>query len=402
MLRTLVQFAVLFTIPLVSLVGAQFFGETVTAAYVNGTCFSATKWSGDCALLGHLPSLERVAQYALLAAAAPIVLFLLLGALCGSSRRLNAAVFPFLVPVALFFAAVNLFVQGGLLLMDLYAAFSYATGWVSYLFLRLAAVALIIGVFLTIMTTFFAEIESPVPVRAALLTPRRGRPLLSRIAALCDALQVAPPSQVIIGLEPATWATASPVQLAELGRGGRLEGMTLHVSITQLRVLGDDAVTALIASELAKFRPRDRAYSQRFLPLWSGLAGLYRDRSGGIEIGDPDKLKRGFSIARMFVGIASVPMRATLGLLATCFGANARRIARARTRRADLVAASVLSAETLGAAVVGAAALSPLWKELIGLHLDRAGGTGGDCPAICRVRSPTLRGSARAERARDN
>lgn len=374
MFRTLGQFTVLFAVPAITLLWINSAGDELSGARVNGICFSTNNRAGECALLEAIPSLTVVATYALIAAASPIVLFLLSAAICGASRRLNAAIFPILVPTALFFAAVNLLIQGALLLMDLYAAFAYATGFSSLFALRVAAAALMLGVFLTIMSTVFTQVERPYPVRAALVTPRRARGLLSEIARLSDQLGIAPPSQVIVGLEPMSWAIACPVQLSGYGQTGRLEGMTLHVSLTQLRALGDKGVTALIASELAHFRARDRSWSTRFQPLWCGLSGRYRRL--GAEKHNDDRTR---SLFGPLVNAAGMPVRATLGLLATCFSANVRRIIRRRYAQGDRAAAGIVGPDALGRALSQAAAIQDAWEDVLSIHVERAKARGRLC-----------------------
>lgn len=82
-----------------------------------------------------------------------------------------------------------------------------------------------------------------------------------------EALQ---PDSIVVGLTEGFFVTEVPVRLMPEDRV--LDGRTLYLPAPYFGLLDGRELAAIIGHELAHFSGRDTVYSQRFAPIWTGLA----------------------------------------------------------------------------------------------------------------------------------
>ncbi|MCX7622171.1 MAG: M48 family metalloprotease [Thermomicrobium sp.] len=144
-------------------------------------------------------------------------------------------------------------------------------------------------------------------------------------------------------LEPTWYVIAMPVDTLD----GRLEGRTLCLSLTLLRIWNEKELRAAVAHELAHFRGADSSYSGEFVPaVRSAVRGWYALRPA---IGRD---------ARLGAALLLLPL---IRFTVERFAIAVVRHARQREFVADRVAADAVGPFPIATALVKTAIAVPVW-----------------------------------------
>jgi Zn-dependent protease with chaperone function len=161
-----------------------------------------------------------------------------------------------------------------------------------------------------------------------------------------------PPDRLILGLEATFFATGGRVRLN--GDRSILSGETLFIAVPLLRLLSPLELRAVIGHELGHFKGLDTVYSQRFVPIYRGLAGsLHR-----------------LDATRGFARIVTLPAMAVIEFCLHIFSRAERGISRAREIEADRLGALAASPHAIVATLVKLAAFHRAWIEANQINLS--------------------------------
>ncbi|MGE7417050.1 M48 family metalloprotease [Methylobacterium tarhaniae] len=219
----------------------------------------------------------------------------------------------------------------------------------------------------------------PLPILGRQITPAEAPGLWRLVEGLAERMGALKPDSVVVGLTEGFFVTAGPAVL-EPG-GTRLSGRILHLPLPHLALMRGDETAAIIAHELAHYAGSDTAYSQRFLPIYSGVARSL----------DVVAAREGHAL-----GLLGPSVR--LGrFVMERFHLAVRHWSRVREFAADAAGAGVTSPEAAARALLRSGALAPRIAEilaaaaeapdaappdLVAAVLDRAVACGLDDPAL--------------------
>lgn len=173
-------------------------------------------------------------------------------------------------------------------------------------------------------------------------------PLALMVNRLADQLQARRPTNIVLGLEPAFYATSAEVIVHPQRRVCR--GHTLHLSLPLMRTLNNPELAAVIGHELGHFRGADTRFAQQFHPV-------YTVTSRALQKLDTSCLGR---VRRA----ASLPAAAILSFYLERFADAEAALRRERELSADRAGALVSTARHLACALVKIGAFVPLWTDV--------------------------------------
>ncbi len=292
----------------------------------------------------------------------------------GTNRKLNAAIFPKLIPVSLSVIAGLVIVEGAILTYGAFVGESYVIGRVHFVLIGGVGLAALIGAFSLIDSML--SLRKGVSQQAfGLQVPRSDEPgLWQFVEQLAGRLGSRVPDNIIVGLEPTFYATAASVHL--LNEDRKLSGETMYLSLPLMRLFSTEQLRAVIGHELGHFSGADTAYSLKFAPVYSGLAQSIHVLSG----------EAGFA-----AWLARLPALTMLSLMLELFARNESRISQERELLADKAGVSVSSPEALSVALGKVAIYAPrIWLKVRERNVDRlnAGKVTGN---LCRVYEDSAR-----------
>jgi Zn-dependent protease with chaperone function len=158
-----------------------------------------------------------------------------------------------------------------------------------------------------------------------------------------------PPDNVLLALEPNCYAIEVPVHTSD----GTVQGRTLCLSLTLLRLWDEDELRAVVAHELAHFYGEDTRYSREYAPSFRAAAEALATLQAALG-----------RDVRAFAVFPLVPLFAyTLERFARATAAHSRQ----RELVADATAARVAGNWATATALVKVAVAAPAWDR----YLDR-------------------------------
>ncbi|WP_348273145.1 M48 family metalloprotease [Methylobacterium sp. ap11] len=218
----------------------------------------------------------------------------------------------------------------------------------------------------------------PLPILGRRITPAEAPGLWRLVEGLAERMGALKPEAVVVGLSDGFFVTAGPAVLEPCGT--RRSGRILHLPLPHLALMRGDETAAIIVHELAHYAGGDTAYSQRFLPIYAGVARSL----------DVVAARKGHAL-----GLLGPSVR--LGRFVTeRFHLAVRHWSRVREFAADAAGAGVTSPEAAARALLRSGALAPRIAEtlvaaaeapdaappdLVVAVLDRAVARGLDDPA---------------------
>ena len=160
------------------------------------------------------------------------------------------------------------------------------------------------------------------------------------------AVGTAPPSHILVGLDPSFHARSGKTRFA--GTKQFVNGDAMYLSLSMMRLLSQDELAAIVAHELAHFQSADTRYSRSFLPIYRALEGAIR------------RLTADWSLW----SLALLPTVTVLGFAHGQFSLAERSISRDREFAADRTAARVAGGAPAISALVKLGAVSPAWAQM--------------------------------------
>ncbi|AWN55417.1 hypothetical protein DK412_04895 [Methylobacterium sp. 17Sr1-1] len=219
----------------------------------------------------------------------------------------------------------------------------------------------------------------PLPILCRLIAPAEAPGLWRLVEGLADRMGALKPEAVVVGLTGGFFVTAGPVML-EPG-STRLSGRILYLPLPHLALMRGDEVAAIISHELAHYAGGDTAYSQRFLPIYAGVARSLdavaaRERHALGLLGPSLRLGR-FVMERFHLAVRHGSRVREFAANAAGAGVTSTEAAARALLRSGAVAPRI--AETLAAAAEAPDAAPP---DLVAAVLARAVACDLDDPAL--------------------
>lgn len=186
------------------------------------------------------------------------------------------------------------------------------------------------------------------------------------VGEVCADLGCEPPNIVAILLEPNCFATMGRMRLLD----GAFRGRVMGIGAPYLNFLTVEELRGVIAHEMAHFTGGDVLYSQVVLPVYVGTGEALE---GLTESAQPEQ-GEGFSFGGC---LFALPMWVPIGVLRAyrwAFALLDASISRARELRADAIASLVVGREPTAAGLRRSDVGAPLFGQLV-REAARAGGT---------------------------
>ena len=263
----------------------------------------------------------------------------------GEDRSKLARVLHPLTRLMLVGLSVSILIQAALLLQGLVLFESAFLGTdYSSAFSGLGVVALWGGICL-IWIAFRIMKDEPYLQPGVQITTENGEGLVKLVKEVADAIGSQRPDNIVAGLEPSFFVTGSRVSLAD--EAEPLQGTTLYVPLTFLRILNLDELRSVIGHEMGHFKGKDTEYSTKFSPAYSRLGSAIGSLAG----------ENGTSLV-------NVPTVAFLVLIHDEFAVVERKIGREREICADQEGARVGSAKGLATALMKFGEYAQLWEGI--------------------------------------
>lgn len=270
----------------------------------------------------------------------------------GRRRQWLARVFPWIVRPTMLALACLLALHGLLLVytgLQLTVTVEYPGLfiWACVVGLGFAGVALLI-----MLEAFRTRRPEPLRVTGLPVGSDRLPELMAQITHVANKLNVSAPARVIAGLEVIAFVTKIPVSLR--GVGVLSAGETLYIPACALRILDGEQLTALLGHELAHFRGKDVAFTERFIPSFLALQNAIETLSPDTNPYDATPMS-GWSVLPKLPGLLLMQSIAMVMAVAVA------RVRRARELEADRVAAELSSPEAFARALAKLSLLTILW-----------------------------------------
>lgn len=362
MLRLLRLIAVLTAIPLLGIaVTIARYWETGggLGGAVSGSLACAGAILGDpqgnaCGEATSFGWLSIVSTAVLVLSFAIVPVSRLVATLLGTHRTiLSLGFWPYALVITLVVGIVSL-VHFWIFAAGTYLSLGYWLGYESGILIGAFAVIGLGAAYAVIrgLAVFFTQPKSYVAARPISFYeyPRLG--LLVR--GIAKTLNARMPDNVVIGLEPAFFATSAPVH-TPYGLAP-LKGQTLHLSLPLMNHFTEGELRAVIGHELGHFTGGDTSYTMRFAPVYLGLAKASEVFAA-----------RGRPVTRFL----SLPAKLLIDDLIYAFSVAERRIGRQREHRADQHGAKVSSPEDIAYSLLKSSLLGSMWSSQIETVIQR-------------------------------
>ncbi|HEX5660230.1 MAG TPA: M48 family metallopeptidase [Polyangiales bacterium] len=137
--------------------------------------------------------------------------------------------------------------------------------WLERYSVKLVLVAALLAAFALwkVLAAIFKRPEGGVDVEGELIEEAQAPEFWQRIRTLCAKLDTAPPSHVIAGIDDNFFVTEGSVRVGDQ----TLQGRTLYVSLSLLRILERSEADAVLAHEMAHFHGGDTTHGKRMSPM---------------------------------------------------------------------------------------------------------------------------------------
>lgn len=262
--------------------------------------------------------------------------------LAGNNRKINASLFPKLVPLMLIFIGISVVAQGALATFALYEAQAQFLGsWFPLLTGGVGLGAIIVAL---VIISASAKISTRTEMtQRAVVLDDKDLPLWSFVEEIADSIGAPAPTNIVVGLEPNFYATSADVKA--LSSEKTVKGETLYISAPLMRLLSIDEIRAVIGHELGHFKGKDAEFAKKFAPVYRAL-GEAMNGAGNQQT------------------LMALPAMGALSFLHKAFETNEKQISRDREFEADRIGAQASTASALIHALVKLNVFGGLWPQL--------------------------------------
>jgi Zn-dependent protease with chaperone function len=303
--------------------------------------------ASPCGTYENLQLLQRASICTAVGAFCTVLLVVVTARLCQGRRELLARTFGIEIRVVLISICILLLAQGAIFVYALYTAGSVLAHEVPIGILGGVGFGAVIGSYAMIKTALRVSSR----FKAFAIGTESERSHQPRLWSFVDEIAAKvggrPPKNIVVGIEPNFYATAADVQLA--GTSKILQGETLYLSTSLMRILRLEELRAVIGHELGHFKGSDTEYTLRFLPIYRGMQSALRSLGS----------LRGVSLIAMW------PAMTMLQICLNEFAKAERAIGREREIEADKSGAVAASAASLVSALMKCAIFTPVWPPLV-------------------------------------
>ena len=185
-----------------------------------------------------------------------------------------------------------------------------------------------------IVKAIFTRVDTTPSLEGVVLRPATAPRFWTHIREMCRKLDTEPPRHIVAGVDDNFFVTENALMVS----GTRLEGRTLYISFSLLKVLEKSEADAILAHEMAHFSGDDTYYTLKMSPMLARygqyLSALYQG------------------------GILSRPLFHFMLLFWTLFQLSINRMSRQREFRADAIAADATTPADMGRALLKSMAYS--------------------------------------------
>jgi Zn-dependent protease with chaperone function len=150
------------------------------------------------------------------------------------------------------------------------ASLVFLSYWMTALWLERYSVKLILCVAAVVafavwkvLVAIFRKPPLGIDIEGELVEEVQAPELWQRIRTLCQQIDTAPPQHLVAGVDANFFVTEGEVRVGDK----RLQGRTLYVSLSLLRMLKRSEAEAVLAHEMAHFGGGDTAHSNRLAPM---------------------------------------------------------------------------------------------------------------------------------------
>ncbi len=224
------------------------------------------------------------------------------------------------------FSTVQVLIQGCLAVALSYWVTAF---WAERYYPKLIIIAGLMAVCaaFAVIAAIFKKIDDKFELQGEMIEREPDSPLWKELDDICGKVGTPPPDRIIAGIDNNFFVTEHPVTLGDK----RLEGRTLYVSLSLLKVLQGSQADAVMAHEMAHFSGNDTLYSKKISPL----LGRYQIYLGAL-----------------YAGGISLPIFYFMLCFRSLFEISLGRLSRQREFRADRIASEVASPKDMAGALL--------------------------------------------------
>lgn len=311
---------------------------------------SGSSQESICARLEHIGWLQNASIAALAAGILLLIAIILAARKAAVDRQLLLRVFSPLRVGMLFALFILILVQGAIASYGAYIFEATAIHRVHWYVIGAIAVGAFIGAFTMLEAGLSISKNLSTSIIGKSVSRDQQQTLWNHVEEIAKKLGATPPNNIVFGLEPNFYVTASEVKTYP-GPVSQT-GTTLYLSLPLMRILSVPELSAVIGHELGHFRGQDTDFSLRFYPIYAGTAQALQALNS-----DGDGKPQEFGLK----SIGLIPATALLSFFMGQFAKAERTIGRDRELEADKAGASVASSSALATSLIKVAAYAPAW-----------------------------------------
>jgi Zn-dependent protease with chaperone function len=218
---------------------------------------------------------KLVSFWTLVAGAGILTLILVLCGIAFINRRALYLSFLFSWRFLTGVTALELIVQGALLVWLSFWLTSYFLERFSPKLVIMAAVLVALAAFYAVVR-LFKWVKIGNNIEGEILTPEAEPNLWARVKGIAARMETAPPDFIVAGIDDNFFVSQSPMTVS----GQELKGRILFISLPLLRILDEREADAVLAHELAHFRGGDTKSGAQLGPKLVQFGAYMADVSG--------------------------------------------------------------------------------------------------------------------------
>lgn len=306
-----------------------------------------------CSFYQQVTYAKYAAAFALVVGLALLLLIFISKNYAGLDRSRLASVFGPTVRIVMVLLVFSVLTQAALLTYSIYTLEASFFGRVHVGLIAAFALGALIASWTLLRSAFSLIKNKPAYVRGYLLRENEQSELFQNVHQLAHKLGATPPNNIIVGLEPTFYVTASDLHVTNFSEP--IKGRTLFISLPLMRLFNQNEMNAVIGHELGHFRGDDVSYSMKFAPIYTRLSNAISELSNESQSASD---------------LSKLPAAFTLSFCLNQFASAERSIGRDRELLADQTGAIAASPEALASALIKVSLFADLWPKLIHSQID--------------------------------